>query len=182
MTRPFRIAILGVIAGLLGLLNFYPAELNAQTYQTCAEGEMLEQLQVEGSQDVLPAGDGFSAISFSGFNRLTYLNENETLSGFRLTVIVKGKGAIDVFPLLEYYSPGTAVRLTAIAEKGWSFQGWSGASSHSNVVYITMDSDKTVYATFTDWSPVLKYFVIAVGVLAGGYFVWKEVTKKPRGT
>jgi uncharacterized repeat protein (TIGR02543 family) len=41
--------------------------------------------------------------------------------------------------------------LTATADAGWEFEGWSGdVTSSDNPVNVLMDSDKTVTATFID--------------------------------
>ncbi len=68
-----------------------------------------------------------------------------------LTVNIVGSGSVTLDPAGGSYSLGTEVSLTANADTGWWFSGWSGdLSGSSNPAYITMDSDKTVTATFLD--------------------------------
>jgi hypothetical protein len=68
---------------------------------------------------------------------------------YTLTVNVVGSGSVVKRPNQETYGHGSVVTLTADPESGWSFSGWSGASSdNSNLITITMDGDKTVTATF----------------------------------
>jgi len=47
------------------------------------------------------------------------------------------------------YDDGTPVTLTATPNSGYTFAGWSGACSGTGTCQVTMDSDKTVTATFT---------------------------------
>ena len=49
------------------------------------------------------------------------------------------------------YEDGTSVELTAVADAGWTFVGWSGdLSGDTNPETILMDADKTVTATFEE--------------------------------
>ncbi len=66
-----------------------------------------------------------------------------------LTTNITGQGSISLSPVKETYLKGTKVLLTAAARPGWSFDRWSGdLESTANPVSVTMDSDKTVTATF----------------------------------
>jgi uncharacterized repeat protein (TIGR02543 family) len=67
-----------------------------------------------------------------------------------LTVDTIGNGTVTVQPEQPGYLPGTEVTLTADADSGWAFVGWSGdVVSTDNPETITMDDDKSVSATFT---------------------------------
>jgi hypothetical protein len=46
------------------------------------------------------------------------------------------------------YSPGTSVKLTATADTGSTFSGWSGACTETDSCWVTMDAKKSVTATF----------------------------------
>jgi fibronectin type 3 domain-containing protein len=67
------------------------------------------------------------------------------------------------------YDPGDVVEITATPAVGWEFGGWSGDLSGSTVPeYITMDSNKTVTATFTEI--ILNFdFGTAASPVASGY-------------
>ncbi len=66
------------------------------------------------------------------------LTAQSTLGG-RVT-----QGAVD-----GIYAKGTAVTVTAVADSGYEFLGWSGAASGSaNPVTLTLDASKTVRAEF----------------------------------
>jgi uncharacterized repeat protein (TIGR02543 family) len=72
-------------------------------------------------------------------------------STYTLTVDVVGDGDVTLDPAGGSYLSGTEVDLTAVADSGWTFTGWSGdLSGNTNPETITMDGDKTVTATFTD--------------------------------
>lgn len=65
-----------------------------------------------------------------------------------LTVNVVGSGVVT--PTNGSYISGTVVPMTATANTGWSFTGWSGAlSTTANPTALTMDNNKTITATFT---------------------------------
>ena len=67
---------------------------------------------------------------------------------YDLTVNVVGNGSVT--PSNGTYVDGTNVTLNATPDTGWEFAGWSGVlSGTTNPATITMDSDKTITATFT---------------------------------
>jgi len=69
---------------------------------------------------------------------------------YTLTVNTIGNGSVVSDPVQSTYHYGDVVTLTATADPGWTFTGWSGAlSGTDNPDTITMDSSKTVVATFT---------------------------------
>jgi len=62
-----------------------------------------------------------------------------------------GEGTVTLDPPGAAYDENTQVQLTAQADSGWVFSGWSGDLSGSqNSGTVTMDAEKTVTATFTD--------------------------------
>jgi hypothetical protein len=71
-----------------------------------------------------------------------------TLNSYTLTVATVGNGTVT--PTTSSYPYGTVVPITATAGMGSSFVGWSGdLTGTTNPTAITMDSDKTIAATFT---------------------------------
>ncbi len=68
---------------------------------------------------------------------------------YTLAVNILGSGTVDLDPPGGVYSPGAEVALTAVPASGLEFGGWSGdLSGAANPASITMDSDKSVTATF----------------------------------
>jgi hypothetical protein len=85
-------------------------------------------------------------------------------AGFALTVSRSGSGSgrvssspigIDCAAACEWsFAPATIVTLTATAEAGSLFTGWSGACSGSSACQVTMDVARTVTAAFLDVAEV----------------------------
>jgi hypothetical protein len=72
---------------------------------------------------------------------------------YPLAVTIQGEGSVDeaVISTKSEYQYGTAVRLTARADEGWKFSGWSGDISGTDTsVTITVDVAKNVTATFEE--------------------------------
>lgn len=60
-------------------------------------------------------------------------------------------GSVAVSPAMPAYAEGQIVTLTAAADIGYTFCGWSGSlTGTTNPVTITMDGDKSITANFTD--------------------------------
>ncbi len=73
-------------------------------------------------------------------------------------------GAVLVSPSQPLYNPGSTVTLTAVANVGYVFSGWSGdASGLTNPLSVTIDADKNITANFT-----LLTFSIVSTTTAGG--------------
>lgn len=88
----------------------------------------------------------------------------------RLTVVAY-RCLVSVNPLLEKYTNGQPVTLTATPEAGQSFIGWSGATnSISNVVTIVMTTNKTVIAQAG--LPLAESLDVTNRVLTGGDIAW----------
>jgi uncharacterized repeat protein (TIGR02543 family) len=83
---------------------------------------------------------------------------------YTLTVDVVGSGSVVKNPDRATYRYGDEVELTATANTGWSFAGWSGDLTGSdNPATITMDEDKTVAAHFTQDEYTLTVNVVGSG-------------------
>ncbi|MCK5459082.1 MAG: PKD domain-containing protein, partial [Thermoplasmatales archaeon] len=77
--------------------------------------------------------------------------EPEDEDEYTLTINVIGSGSVAKDPDQPTYLYGTLVNLTANADGGWMFNHWDGDLSGSeNPEDITMDSNKTVIANFTE--------------------------------
>jgi uncharacterized protein (DUF2141 family) len=63
----------------------------------------------------------------------------------------------------EPYNQGTAVTISATASAGSTFAGWSGACSGTGTCSVTMDSNKTVTATFGLQQPQYSLTVVKTG-------------------
>jgi hypothetical protein len=83
---------------------------------------------------------------------------------YTLVTRVSGNGAIDHRPGQLTYLYGDQVVLTATAQLGWSFAGWSGsATGMQNPTTILMDDFKVITATFTQDQYELSMQVVGNG-------------------
>ena len=73
---------------------------------------------------------------------------------YRLTIITTGSGVVGLDPSGGEYDEGTTVTLRASPEIGYRFVDWGGnLSGSTNPTMITMNSDKTVEASFERLPP-----------------------------
>ena len=67
-----------------------------------------------------------------------------------LTVLAEGFGVVTNHPQASRFASGATITLTAAAETGQQFQGWSGdASGAQNPLTVTLNSSKVITARFT---------------------------------
>ena len=67
-----------------------------------------------------------------------------------MDIIIVGNGSVTVEPDQPAYYVGDPITLTATADLGWAFTGWSGdLTSTDNPETITLGGNTTVTATFT---------------------------------
>jgi hypothetical protein len=80
----------------------------------------------------------------------TVVTATFTQDGYTLTVDRVGDGSVAVEPSPGPYYYGDVVTLTATADSGWTFSGWSGGlSGADNPATTTITGHTTVTATFT---------------------------------
>ena len=75
----------------------------------------------------------------------------ETSQTYSLTAQTLGSGQVTLSPDGGVYLTGTVVTLTAVPGPGWQMSSWAGdLSGSANPAQLTMDANKTVWATFTE--------------------------------
>ena len=91
-----------------------------------------------------------------------------------LTMKADGGGSTIPIPGEHDYDEGMVVNISATADKGWRFAGWTGDVTDPlpATTTLTLDSDKVVTATFSQiailqYTPPFLVAVIGVLVLAG---------------
>ncbi|MGM0462973.1 MAG: InlB B-repeat-containing protein, partial [Fibrobacterota bacterium] len=116
--------------------------------------------------DKMEAGAALTALrdyhpqTTGWYNRLTFVlygdptvgiyTYGEDITSYTLSTTAEN-GAITADPDREVFPEGTEVELTAEADFGYTFSGWSGdVSGSDNPITITMDSDKNVTANFEE--------------------------------
>ncbi len=79
------------------------------------------------------------------------ITANFEAEAYTLTITEVGNGTTGKNPDQPTYSYNDIVNLTAVADPGWTFDGWSGdLTSTATSIPITMDASKTITATFTE--------------------------------
>jgi len=90
----------------------------------------------------------------------------EPVAKYNLTVNIAGTGTVALNPNGGTYDAGTVVTLTANPDSNYTFTGWSGdLSGSTNPTTITMDSDKTITATFTE---KITQYTLTVTIVGNG--------------
>jgi len=113
--------------------------------------------------DVLVDGSSVGPVPSHEFENVT---EDHTISVtfaenvWTLTLIYDNtKGSVAIDPDKTSYEDNEPVQLTQTPSAGYAFFGWSQdipyGSNHDNPLDITMDEDKTIFATFGDENPQL---------------------------
>jgi uncharacterized repeat protein (TIGR02543 family) len=83
---------------------------------------------------------------------------------YTLTVNSVGNGEVIVDPDRDVYSWDEVVTLTANADPGWSFTGWSGdLSGSTNPITVTMTGNRVITATFTQDEYTLTVSTVGSG-------------------
>jgi uncharacterized repeat protein (TIGR02543 family) len=91
-----------------------------------------------------------TTVTMNGDQTATATFDLLTNDEYTLTVNIVGSGSVTKSPDQATYLSGIVVTLDPQAAADWTFTGWSGDLSGSNdPKNITMNSDKTVTATFT---------------------------------
>jgi uncharacterized repeat protein (TIGR02543 family) len=86
---------------------------------------------------------------------------------FQLTVNKEGSGSVSRSPGESTYAYNSVVQLTAVPADGWSFSGWSGDASGTELTTsVTMTGNKSVTATFAQ-----DEYTLAVNVIGSGSVV-----------
>ncbi len=93
-----------------------------------------------------------------------------------LTTSTIGSGTVTLDPAGGVYDPGTVVQLTAVADTGWEFFGWTGdvTDPNSASTTVTMDNNKTVVVVFTQSGTAAGF--VSEGPAAGAMLSLSEGT------
>lgn len=118
----------------------------------------------EAIQDVSSNFTGWSGDASGTTNPLTVtmngnknITANFTLNTYTLTVNATN-GTVSKNPNLARYNHGSSVQLTATANSGYTFTGWSGdASGTTNPLPVIMNGNKSITANFTLESSTLPF-------------------------
>ena len=144
----------------------YPA-----TY-TFSEGALVNLEAVPASGHCFDSWSGALSGSENPATILIDCNKNITANFspvvHTLTLQLNGNGSITPGTGTYDYAEGTVVNLTATPRSGWQFDGWTGdvADASSAETTITIDSDKTATARFTEKPNQISWPLVG-GVIGG---------------
>ncbi len=114
--------------------------------------------------------------TFSGPDQDAPKNITATFSqvGYVLNLSKVGSGSVNVggtlhsLPWSDTFTLGTEVTLEAVPDSGWYFAGWAGdASGVANPIAVTMDTDRSITATFTQTLYALNVSAVGNGSIEG---------------
>ncbi len=125
-------------------------------------------------------GTGACTIPMTA-NRYVSATFTQKKTDYTLSISKNGNGTVSSNPsgiscgtdCYESYTEGTFVSLTATPADGHSFSGWSGACTGTGRCYLSMTSDKSVTATFTQDT---TYYTLTTNNLGNG-----TITSEPAG-
>ncbi|NLB64806.1 MAG: hypothetical protein GX801_12015, partial [Fibrobacter sp.] len=83
-----------------------------------------------------------------------------------LDITIQGKGKVEqkVISASEEYPAGSAVRLWAKPDNGWTFKEWRGdARGKDTIIYVDMDEDKKITAVFEQSNFTLDIEIVGKG-------------------
>jgi len=99
-------------------------------------------------------------------NKTVTAHFTQSFVNYTLNVSIVGSGLVELNPTGGIYPNNTVVNITAVADPGWSFSHWSGdLNGINNPVTITINSDKTVTAHFTQDQYILTVTIIGNGTV-----------------
>ena len=109
----------------------------------------------------------------------------DLLGDYTLTVNTAGDGSgtVALDPAGGTYAYGTVVTLTATADSGSTFAGWSGACGGAGDCVVTMDAAKSVTATFDLLGHDMLYVSARTdGIVHGLFFADEDILAFDPGT
>jgi hypothetical protein len=135
--------------------NLYVSDTENRVQAFTSNGLFLKSWGTTGTefgQFKLALGIAFDAsgnmyVADTDNDRIQKFSTEEPATAYTLTIVTVGQGS--VYPGNGTQTANSIIDLTAIPADGWSFSGWSGDVTGGSNTSIEMDSDKTVYGTFT---------------------------------
>jgi hypothetical protein len=138
--------IWGTVSGVMGLFRSTDQgatwlRINDDAHEFGGAPFLIGDMNVAGRVYQAPGGG----------RGLIYWDPVSGTNNYTLTTATNGSGTISVNPAGGTYTAGTEVTVMANPASGWQFSGWSGdLSGSTNPMTITMNSNKSITATFTN--------------------------------
>jgi predicted glutamine amidotransferase len=157
--------------GSIDEVKIYPFALTTeqihQNYLDSKDGISNQSIIVPEETEIDDTWQCEITPSDSQLDGTTIISNSLTIvpyTGYTLTISIDGSGSVTKSPNKEFYTNGEIVQLTAVPNTGSSFSHWSGdLNGPENPKSITMDTDKTVTATFDIDTFTITASVIGLG-------------------
>ena len=122
----------------------------SQTFAIAADtGYHIADVGVDGSSVGVVSVYTFTNVTADHTLTATFTQNPPGTYSLIVQAAGAGSGTVTKNPNSPYYTAGTVVTLTAAADTGSTFAGWSGdVITTTTTVTLTMDANKTVTATF----------------------------------
>jgi len=142
-----------------GPIEIASVELDGEVRQTDSQGSAVFTDVTAGEKPYTVSKSGYEnstgSVNVDSDKSVNVVLQKKT---YTLSTNTVGQGSVSKNPDKSTYAHGEIVQLTAVPSTGWNFNCWSGdLSGTANPANITMDSNKTVTATFT----IKKYTIAA---------------------
>lgn len=138
-------------------------------------------LNLASGSDLINGGVTSTGITYNGSAPdLGAIESGATSITYTLTTNASptAGGSVSRSPNASSYNSGTVVTLTATAASGYTFTGWSGdVTGTAASVTVTMNSNKTVTANFTNGSGTTYTLTTTASPSAGG-----TITRSPNAS
>jgi uncharacterized protein (TIGR02145 family) len=170
--------------------DYYPSTnsfcYNNKVYLKCGLQDNLQEFNPDNQFCVLPVL--YDKCSGETYNPSTHecrdgaLVDKAQFTGHKLTIIINPPDAGEVtrVPDLAHYAAGAYVNVTAAANGGWWFNGWSGAlESFDTTVTVHITGDLTLTANFV---PMCTLTINVIPDGAGTVSVSPSQASYPPGT
>ena len=155
--------------------EIYPAAMTVQSGEIILEAVPAPGYQFDGWTGDLESEDNPLTLAMD-CSKL--VRANFSLIRHTLTMRVEGSGSVEPAIGDQQYLPETVVKITAVADKGWQFDGWTGdvVDPASATTSLTVTADMTIAASFSRIMHTLTLEVSGSGTTtpAGGVHDYAE--------
>jgi Carbohydrate binding domain/Cellulase (glycosyl hydrolase family 5)/Divergent InlB B-repeat domain len=110
----------------------------------------------------------------------TGICEGSQVKRFSVSVVAKGRGSISISPNKSMVDSGQVLTITPVADAGNEFVNWSGSKEGTqNPLTVTVESDLTIAANFTDNGPAVGAELVTNGDFSKGMTGWEFAAFTP---
>jgi hypothetical protein len=110
----------------------------------------------------------------------TGICEGSQVKRFSVSIVAKGRGSVTIAPNKSMVDSGQVLTITPVADANNEFVNWSGSREGTqNPLTVTVESDLTIAANFTDNGPAVGAELAANGDFSNGLTGWEFAAFTP---